>query len=121
MLSLHDEICQNYYDFGKAMRLGVVPLVIDLEGLASFRANTLSRQGQCRVRVYDCKDGNKKVFERTMPPTVYPQTRASQLPNGRKESSAMNSSMYWPNKLLDTSTPTIETPMWLKMLWQLKN
>jgi len=22
--------------------------------------------------VYDCKDGNKKVFERTMPPTVYP-------------------------------------------------
>jgi len=63
---------EEYSEVGKAVKAQMV-LGIDLEHFTMYEGQTLY-QGKANVtlRVYDCEDGNKLVFEKTLPQTVWP-------------------------------------------------
>ena len=62
----------EYVEVGKAMKADVV-VGVELEKFSIYQAQTLY-QGKANaiVRVYDCKNGGKVVFEKILPQTVYP-------------------------------------------------
>jgi hypothetical protein len=63
---------EEFPEVGKALKADLV-VGVDLESFSIFQGQTLY-QGKANavVRVYDCRDGNKKVFEKTVPQAVYP-------------------------------------------------
>jgi len=63
---------EEYVEVGKALKADVV-VGVELEKFSIYQAQTLY-QGKANavVRVYDCKDGGKVVFEKILPQTVYP-------------------------------------------------
>jgi ABC-type uncharacterized transport system auxiliary subunit len=63
---------EEYVEVGKALKADVV-IGVELEKFSIYQAQTLY-QGKANavVRVYDCKDGGKVVFEKILPQTVYP-------------------------------------------------
>jgi hypothetical protein len=63
---------EEYTEVGKAMKADMV-VGIDLEGFSLYQGTTLY-QGRANVaiRVYDCTKGGKLVFEKNLPPAVYP-------------------------------------------------
>ena len=63
---------EEYVEVGKAMKADVV-VAVELEKFSIYQAQTLY-QGKANaiVRIYDCKDGGKVVFEKILPQTVYP-------------------------------------------------
>jgi hypothetical protein len=62
----------EYVEVGKALKADMV-VGVELEKFSIYQAQTLY-QGKANsvVRVYDCKDGGKVVFEKILPQTVYP-------------------------------------------------
>jgi hypothetical protein len=81
---------EEYVEVGKALKADVV-VGVELEKFSIYQAKTLY-QGKANaiVRVYDCKDGGKVVFEKILPQTVYPpntfiQTSDVQEPEFRRE------------------------------------
>lgn len=67
---------EEYAEVGKAMKADMV-VGIDLEGFSLYQGQTLY-QGRANVaiRVYDCTKGGKLVFEKNLPPAVYPPNSA---------------------------------------------
>jgi len=63
---------EEYVEVGKALKADLV-VGVELEKFSIYQAQTLY-QGKANtvVRVYDCKDGGKVVFEKILPQTVYP-------------------------------------------------
>ena len=63
---------EEYVEVGKALKADVV-VGVELERFSIYQAQTLY-QGKANavVRVYDCKDGGKVLFEKILPQTVYP-------------------------------------------------
>ena len=63
---------EEYTEVGKALKADVV-VGVELQKFSIYQAQTLY-QGKANaiVRVYDCKDGGKVLFEKTLPQTVYP-------------------------------------------------
>jgi hypothetical protein len=63
---------EEYVEVGKAMKADVV-IGVELEKFSIYQAQTLY-QGKANavVRVYDCKDGGKVIFEKILPQTIYP-------------------------------------------------
>jgi hypothetical protein len=63
---------EEYVEVGKALKADVV-VGVELEQFSIYQAKTLY-QGKANaiVRVYDCKEGGKVVFEKILPQTVYP-------------------------------------------------
>ena len=63
---------EEYTEVGKALKADVV-VGVELERFSIYQAQTLY-QGKANavVRVYDCKDGGKVLFEKILPQTVYP-------------------------------------------------
>jgi uncharacterized protein YbjQ (UPF0145 family) len=63
---------EEYVEVGKAMKADVV-IGVELEKFSIYQAQTLYQgKANAMVRVYDCKDGGKVVFEKILPQTVYP-------------------------------------------------
>jgi ABC-type uncharacterized transport system auxiliary subunit len=74
---------EEYTEVGKAMKADFV-VGIDLEKFSIFLGQTLYQgNAQATVRVFDCKDGGKEVFKRTLPPTVYPPSAG--LPTSERQ------------------------------------
>ncbi|MGA2059336.1 MAG: hypothetical protein ABSG67_02555 [Thermoguttaceae bacterium] len=63
---------EEYGEVGKALKADAV-VGVELEKFSIYQAQTLY-QGKANaiVRVYDCKDGGKVVFEKILPQTLYP-------------------------------------------------
>jgi hypothetical protein len=63
---------EEYVEVGKALKADVV-VGVELEKFSIYQAQTLY-QGKANavVRVYDCKDGGKVIFEKILPQTIYP-------------------------------------------------
>ena len=63
---------EEYVEVGKALKADVV-IGVELEKFSIYQAQTLYQgKANAMVRVYDCKDGGKVVFEKILPQTVYP-------------------------------------------------
>jgi uncharacterized protein YbjQ (UPF0145 family) len=63
---------EEYIEVGKAMKADVV-IGVELERFSIYQAKTLYQgKANAAVRVCDCKDGGKVVFEKILPQTVYP-------------------------------------------------
>ena len=63
---------EEFSEVGKAMKADIV-VGVDLEDFSIYQGQTLYQgKANATVRVYDCKDGHKMVFEKTLPQTVYP-------------------------------------------------
>lgn len=63
---------EEYPQVGKAMKADMV-VGIDLESFSLFQGQTLYQgKANATVRIYDCTQGGKVVFEKALPPTVYP-------------------------------------------------
>lgn len=63
---------EEYPEVGKAMKADMV-VGVDLEGFSVYQGQTLYQgKANATVRVYDCKQGGKIVFEKTLPQSVYP-------------------------------------------------
>lgn len=63
---------EEFTEVGKAMKADFV-VGVDLEGFSIFQGQTLYQgKANATVRVYDCKQGGKVVFEKTLPQAVYP-------------------------------------------------
>ncbi len=63
---------EEYVEVGKALKADVV-VGVELEKFSIYQAQTLY-QGKANaiVRVYDCKDGGKVLFEKILPQVLYP-------------------------------------------------
>jgi ABC-type uncharacterized transport system auxiliary subunit len=63
---------EEYREVGKALKADMV-VGIDLESFSIYQGQTLY-QGKANafVAVYDCEKNGKKVFEKTLPQSVYP-------------------------------------------------
>jgi uncharacterized protein YbjQ (UPF0145 family) len=63
---------EEYAEVGKALKADAV-VGVELEKFGIYQAQTLY-QGKANavVRVYDCKDGGKVLFEKVLPQTLYP-------------------------------------------------
>lgn len=67
---------EEYPEVGKAMKADMV-VGIDLEGFSLFQGQTLYQgKANAMIRVYDCKNGGKLVFEKILPQCVYPPNSA---------------------------------------------
>jgi hypothetical protein len=81
---------EEYAEVGKAVKADVV-VGIELERLDLYLSQTLYQgKANATVRVYDCKDGGKLVFEKMMPLCQYPPnysipTSEVQEPEFRRE------------------------------------
>lgn len=63
---------EEYTEVGKALKADMV-VGIDLEGFSIFQGQTLYQgKANATVRVYDCRQGGKMVFEKIIPQAVYP-------------------------------------------------
>jgi hypothetical protein len=63
---------EEYAEVGKALKADVV-VGVELEKFSIYQAQTLYQgKANAMVRVYDCKDGGKVVFEKILPQTIYP-------------------------------------------------
>ena len=63
---------EEYVEVGKALKADVV-VGVELEKFSIYQAQTLYQgKANAMVRVYDCKDGGKVVFEKILPQTLYP-------------------------------------------------
>ena len=63
---------EEYIEVGKALKADVV-VGVELEKFSIYQAQTLYQgKANATVRVYDCKDGGKVVFEKILPHTIYP-------------------------------------------------
>jgi len=63
---------EEYVEVGKALKADLV-VGVELEKFSIYQAQTLYQgKANAMVRVYDCKDGGKVVFEKILPQTVYP-------------------------------------------------
>jgi len=63
---------EEYVEVGKALKADMV-VGVELDKFSIYQAQTLYQgKANATVRVYDCKDGGKVVFEKIMPQTVYP-------------------------------------------------
>jgi ABC-type uncharacterized transport system auxiliary subunit len=63
---------EEYVEVGKALKADVV-IGVELEKFSIYQAQTLYQgKANVAVRVYDCKDGGKVVFEKILPQSVYP-------------------------------------------------
>jgi hypothetical protein len=63
---------EEYSEVGKAVKAEMV-VGIDLESFSIFQGQTLYQgKADATIRVFDCRHGNKMVFEKQMPQCVYP-------------------------------------------------
>ncbi len=63
---------EEYQEVGKAMKADMV-IGIDLESFSIYQGQTLYQgKADATIRVYDCKNGGKMVFEKIIPQAVYP-------------------------------------------------
>lgn len=63
---------EEYPEVGKAMKADFV-VGVDLEAFTIFQGQTLYQgKANSTVRVYDCKQSGKVVFEKTLPQSIYP-------------------------------------------------
>jgi hypothetical protein len=63
---------EEYAEVGKALKADVV-VGVELEKFSIYQAQTLYQgKANAMVRVFDCKDGGKVVFEKILPQTIYP-------------------------------------------------
>jgi ABC-type uncharacterized transport system auxiliary subunit len=69
---------EEYVEVGKALKADLV-VGVELERFSIYQAATLY-QGKANavLRVYDCKDGGKVVFEKILPQTIYPPNASIQ-------------------------------------------
>src|SRR3972149_2283128 len=80
----------EYAEVGKALGADMV-VGVELEKFSIYQGQTLYQgKANATVRVYDCKDGGKLVFEKILPQAVYPpntfiQTSEVQEPEFRRE------------------------------------
>jgi hypothetical protein len=66
----------EYVQVGKALKADMV-VGIDLEQFSLNEGATLYKgRSKVHIWVYDVKNGSKRVFERNMPPTIYPPNAA---------------------------------------------
>ena len=67
---------EEYAEVGKAMKADMV-VGVDLEGFSLYQGQTLYQgNANATVRVYDCTKSGKMVFEKILPPSVYPRDSA---------------------------------------------
>jgi hypothetical protein len=67
---------EEYSEVGKAMKADMV-VGIDLESFSIFQGQTLYQgKANATIRVFDCHKGGKLVFEKAMPPSIYPPNAA---------------------------------------------
>jgi hypothetical protein len=63
---------EEFTEVGKAMKADMV-VGIDLEAFSTFQGQTLYQgKANATIHVYDCRDGGKEVFQKILPPSVYP-------------------------------------------------
>lgn len=63
---------EEYVEVGKAMKADMV-VGVDLESFSIFQGQTLYQgKANATVRVFDCKNGGKEVFHKSIPQSVYP-------------------------------------------------
>ncbi len=63
---------EEFSEVGKAMKADMV-VGVDLNAFDLYQGQTLYQgRASASVRVYDCQNGNKLVFEKELPPTVFP-------------------------------------------------
>jgi hypothetical protein len=63
---------EEFVEVGNAVKADVV-VGIDLDKFSLYDSPILYKgKANATVHVYDCKDGGKMVFEKILPPTVYP-------------------------------------------------
>lgn len=63
---------EEYSEVGKAMRADMV-VGIDLESFSIFQGQTLYQgKANATIKVFDCHQGGKLVFDKTIPQSVYP-------------------------------------------------
>ncbi len=66
----------EYPEVGKAMKADIV-VGVDLEAFSLYQGQTLYQgKANATIRVYDCRQGNKVVFEKIIPQAVYPPNSA---------------------------------------------
>jgi ABC-type uncharacterized transport system auxiliary subunit len=67
-----DNKWEEFTEVGKAMKADMV-VGVDLHKFSIYQGQTLYQgKANSSVKVYDCKDGGKVVFEKILPQTVYP-------------------------------------------------
>jgi hypothetical protein len=67
---------EEFPEVGKALKADIV-VGVDLESFSIFQGQTLYQgKANATVRVYDCKNGGKMVFEKNLPQSVYPPNSA---------------------------------------------
>jgi hypothetical protein len=63
---------EEYVEVGKALKADIV-VGVELNKFSIYQGQTLYQgKANATVRVYDCKDGGKVVFEKILPQSVYP-------------------------------------------------
>jgi uncharacterized protein YbjQ (UPF0145 family) len=63
---------EEYAEVGKALKADAV-VGVELERFSIYQAQTLYQgKANAAVRIYDCKDGGKVLFEKVLPQTLYP-------------------------------------------------
>ena len=67
---------EEYTEVGKAMKADMV-VGIDLESFSLFQGQTLYQgKANATIRVYDCQERGKMVFEKELPQAIYPPNSA---------------------------------------------
>ena len=67
-----DNKWEEFAEVGKAMKADIV-VGVDLRKFTIYQSQNLYQgKANSAVKVYDCKDGGKVVFEKILPQTVYP-------------------------------------------------
>jgi uncharacterized protein YbjQ (UPF0145 family) len=63
---------EEYPEVGKALKADMV-VGVDLESFSLYQGQTVYQgKASATIRVYDCRHGNKLVFEKPLPPSCYP-------------------------------------------------
>jgi hypothetical protein len=74
---------EEYSEVGKALKADIV-VGVDLEGFSIFQGQTLYQgKANATVRVFDCQQGGKLLFEKILPQTVYPPNAS--IPTSERE------------------------------------
>jgi uncharacterized protein YbjQ (UPF0145 family) len=62
----------EYFEVGKALKADMV-VGVELENFSIYQGQTLYQgKANATIRVYDCNEGGKLVFEKILPRSVYP-------------------------------------------------
>jgi len=73
---LDENTWEEYVEVGQALKADLV-VGIDLEGFNIYQGQTLYQgKANVAVRVYDCQDEGKVVYEKILPQVVYPPNSA---------------------------------------------